>query len=86
MNPRTPPHRRQYSPLEKKYKLILAWCVFVDGSESFIKKRLHEAEDAGAPLDAYSMRPDGTWRTIQELAETDPGTAQALKDWARFVK
>jgi hypothetical protein len=81
-----PSHKSGYTPLEKKYRYILAWCVFVDSKQYFIDKQLKEAESTNAPLEAYSQRPDGTWRTLEDLAATDPGTASALREWAVYVR
>jgi hypothetical protein len=80
----TPPRKSHYSPLEIKYKYVLAWCVFVDSHDYFIKKQLTAAEESNAPKDAYSQRPDGTWRTLDDMP--DQKTAQALKEWAAYVK
>jgi len=81
-----PAYKSQYSPLEKKYKYILAWCKFVDSQPYYIDKQLKTAEESNAPKDAYSQRPDGTWRTLEDLAVTDPGTAAALREWAAYVR
>jgi len=56
----------------------------VDSHDYFIKKQLTAAEESNAPKDAYSQRPDGTWRTLDDMP--DQKTAQALKEWAAYVK
>jgi len=81
-----PAYKSEYTPLERKYKFILAWCKLVDSQQYYIDKQLKTAESTNAPLEAYSQRPDGTWRTLEDLAATDPGTAAALREWAAYVR
>jgi len=84
--PGKPSHKSSYTELELKYRYILAWCKYVDSKPYYLLEQLKAAEKSNAPQDAYSQRPDGTWRTIEHLATIDPGTAQALKGWAAYVK
>jgi len=79
-----PSHKSKYTPLEVKYKYILAWCAYVDSRDYYVKEQIAAAEKSNAPLDAYSQRPDGTWRTLADMP--DQNVAQSLREWAEFIK
>lgn len=67
------------------YKFILAWCALVDAQPYFTERQLQAAAEDHAPLDAYSQRPDGTWRTLEKLEVTDPRTARLLRRYAELL-
>jgi len=74
--------RKKVKPV--KHKFIVAWGKYVDSKSYYIQDQLELAEKDNAPETALSRRPDGTWRTINDIE--DEGLRQTLIEVSRYVK